>query len=180
MFIDGLVVLLLCLAIIKGFRQGFIVAVFSFLALFIGLAAALKLSVVMASWLQMHTAIGARWLPFLSFALVMILVSLLVRIGAAFIQKTFELAMMGFINRLMGIFLYSVLYTIILSVVLFYTVQMHLINEKTLADSKFYGFIAPWGPKIIDLLGSVLPLFKDLFIQLQEFFDGIAKKATIS
>ncbi len=47
MLIDIIVVILLVMAIFKGLRKGLIVAVFSFLAFLIGLAAALKLSTLM-------------------------------------------------------------------------------------------------------------------------------------
>jgi hypothetical protein len=68
------------LAVIKGLRNGFVVAVFSFLAIIIGLAAAMKLSTAVAGWLKDSTSISAAWLPFLSFALVMVGVVFLIRL----------------------------------------------------------------------------------------------------
>ncbi len=110
MVIDILFVSLLLMALIKGYRKGFIIAVFSFLSIIIGLAAGIKLSVVAANWLQNNTSVNPRWLPALSFILVMLLVGFLVRWCALLIEKTFELAMMGFINKLAGILLYAALY----------------------------------------------------------------------
>ena len=51
MIIDIIVVIILILAAIKGFRQGLIVALFSVIAFIVGLAAAIKLSVVVAGLL---------------------------------------------------------------------------------------------------------------------------------
>jgi len=48
MILDIIVAVILILAVIKGYRQGLIVALFSFVAFAIGLAAAIKLSVVAA------------------------------------------------------------------------------------------------------------------------------------
>ena len=42
MVIDGIFILLMIFAIIKGYRNGFIIAVFSFLGIIIGLVAAKK------------------------------------------------------------------------------------------------------------------------------------------
>jgi membrane protein required for colicin V production len=48
MVIDAIFIVLMILAVIKGFRNGLIVAVFSFLGIIIGLAAAMKFSTVVA------------------------------------------------------------------------------------------------------------------------------------
>ena len=60
------------LAIIKGISRGFIMAVFSFIAIIIGVAAAMKLSYIVANWLQHSFNTGKQWLPFLSFLIVLI------------------------------------------------------------------------------------------------------------
>ncbi len=62
--IDVICLVLLALAIYKGFQKGLIVAVFAFLGIFIGLAAALKLSAMLAKALGNYTHIAASWLPF--------------------------------------------------------------------------------------------------------------------
>ncbi len=63
MFIDIIVFILLIIAVFKGLSKGLIVAVFSFLGFFIGLAAALKLSTIAASYLGKNVSISERWLP---------------------------------------------------------------------------------------------------------------------
>ena len=73
MFIDLVFVVILVVAVFKGLRNGFIIAVFSLLALVIGLAAAMKLSTYAAQYLAGSTNISARWLPFVSFLLVFLL-----------------------------------------------------------------------------------------------------------
>jgi membrane protein required for colicin V production len=176
MFIDTIFIILLILAIFKGYSKGLIVAVFSFLAIIIGLAAALKLSAVVAGWLQTSTNITAKWLPIIAFALVMFAVVFLVRLGAKWVQRTIEFALMGWLNKIGGIVLYIAIYTTVFSVVLFLASKIQLIKADTIAASKFYPFIQPWGPKAIDGFGVIIPIFKDLFAQLETFFDGIGKK----
>jgi len=102
MIIDGVFILLMIFAVIKGYRSGFIIAVFSFLGIIIGVAAAMKLSTLVAGWLRDSTSISAAWLPFLSFALIMIGVILLVRLGARLIQSAMELVLLGWLNKLTG------------------------------------------------------------------------------
>ena len=68
------------------------------------------------------------------------------------------------------VLLYAAIYTIILSVVLFYVVQLHLIGPRTLSASVTYPFIRPWGRVVIDEFGKLVPWFEGMFIRLEDFF----------
>jgi len=176
MVIDIILLVVLALAVFKGISRGLIVAIFSFLGVFIGLAAAIKLSVVVANWLQKNTSINNQWLPVLSFIVVLICVALLVRWLAAIIQKSIEYVMMGWVNRLGGIVFYALLYVAVYSIVLFYAAQLALLKPETIQASKTYSFIEPLGPKAVDGLGHLLPVFKNLFGQLEGFFASFGGK----
>jgi len=176
MIIDVLFIVLMIIAALKGFNRGLIVAVFSFIAIIVGLAAAMKFSAVVAGRLQNSMHIAAQWLPFLSFGLIMTIVILLIRMMANIIQKTTELVFMGWANRVGGIILYAIIYTTVFSVVLFFAEKMHLLQPETVKGSKTYAFVQPWGPKVIDGFGMIVPLFKDLFAQLERFFESISNR----
>ena len=164
------------IAIFKGVRKGFIIAFFSVIAFIIGLAAALKLSATIATYLQNSVTISGKWLPFLSFAIVFLVVVLLVNIGGKLLQKTFEMAMLGWLNRLGGIILYVLLYLIIFSIFLFYADKVHLFPETAIQSSKTYPYILPWAPKVMDHLGKYIPIFKDMFTQLGDYFEGVSTR----
>ena len=176
MILDIIVAVILLLAIIKGYRQGLIVALFSLIAFVIGIAAAMKLSVVAAGYIGKAVNFSDKWLPIISFAVVFLIVVLLVRLGAKFIQKTVELAMLGWANRIGGILLYAGIYILIFSVLLFYADQMNLIKPETKTGSVTYSYIQPWGPKLMDGLGKIIPVFKGMFQDLEDFFDDVSKQ----
>jgi membrane protein required for colicin V production len=178
MLIDLIYAVLLIIAVFKGIRRGFIIAIFSVLAFIIGLAAAMKLSTVVATQLDTSTNISSKWLPFISFLIVFLLVVFLVRIVARIIEKSVEFALLGWVNRLLGIILYVALYTTIYSILLFYAVQLHVIKPETILASRTYSFIEPWGPYAINGLGALIPWFKDMFRQLEEFFGGVSQKVS--
>lgn len=173
MFIDIIALILLAMAIFKGYSRGLIVSILSFLAIIIGIAAALKFSVAVAAWLQSNTNVAAKWLPFLSFILIMIAVILVVRWMANLAQAAIEVVLLGWLNRLGGIILYVLLYMMVYSVLLFYATQMGFLKDETIKDSQTYAIIEPWGPQVINALGYIIPLFKDMFKDLQDFFGGI-------
>jgi membrane protein required for colicin V production len=176
MLLDIIFVILLILAIVKGYQRGLIVGIFSLIAIIIALAAAMKLSAVVASYLGENVNVSQQWLPVISFAVVFVVMVLLIRLGANLLQKTVELAMLGWLNRLGGIIFYIVIYTIVYSVVLFYAGQVKIIQEPTIANSITYSFVQPWGPKAINGFAAIIPFFKDLFAGLEQFFDGVSKK----
>jgi membrane protein required for colicin V production len=177
MLIDIIYILIFILAIFKGISKGLVLGIFSFLAIIIGLAAALKLSVVVANYLQGSVVTATKWLPLISFILVLIMVILVVGIVARLIKRTLQFAMLGWLDSLGGMALYIALYTIIFSIFLFYISKLMLIQPEVMSTSQTYPYIAPWGPKVIDNLGKILPIFKNMFVELQNFFAGIAKKA---
>ena len=176
MIIDIIVAIILIFAIIKGYKQGLIVALFSVVAFIVGLAAAMKLSVVVAGYVGKAVNISDKWLPIISFAVVFLIVVLLVRLGAKFIEKSVEFAMLGWVNRLGGILLYAGLYILIFSILLFYAEQLNMIKPETKAGSVTYAYIQPWGPKLMDGLGKIIPVFKGMFEDLEDFFDGVSKQ----
>lgn len=174
MIIDVIYAIIVILAIFKGFRQGLIVAVFSLVAFIIGLAAALKLSSIVASYLGKAVKVSDEWLPIISFAVVFFIVYLLVRWGARVIEKTVNLTPLGWINKLGGAVFFLALYTTIFSVLLFFADQTRLIKDETKEKSVTYSFVQPWGPKAINGLGAVIPIFRNMFTDLEDFFGKIS------
>ena len=176
MLLDIIYAVVLVLAVLHGYRQGLIVGLFSLVAIIIGLAAAMKLSAVVADYLGRSINISKEWLPLISFIIVFLLVVLLVRWVAKGIQRTIEIAMLGWVNRLGGIIFYVAIYTIVFSVLLFYAEQMKLLQPETIHKSVTYSFVQPWGPKAINGFGAIIPIFKDVFGELQDFFEKVAGK----
>lgn len=179
MFIDIITVILLFMAVFKGLRKGLVVAIFSLLAYLVGLAAALKLSTLMAGYIGSNVEVSQRWLPFLAFFVVFLIVVLLVRLGAKAIEGAMRLMMLGWLNRLGGVLLYMLIYFFIYSILLFYAAQLRLLNQDTIRASVTYGYIAPFAPKAMEILGAVFPFFRHMFDELLAFFGKAGSKKAI-
>jgi membrane protein required for colicin V production len=177
MLIDIIVLILLVLAAVKGFRNGFILALFSFVAFLIGLAAAIKLSAVAAAYIGSSVNVSQRWLPVIAFVVVFLIVVLLVRLGAKLLEGVITMAMLGWLNRLGGVIFYALLYILIFSLILFYADETGFIKPETVQASSTFIYIRPLGPVVMDGLGAVIPLFKDMFTELEAFFEGVSQKA---
>lgn len=174
--IDTVYLLLMVMAIFKGFTKGLILGIFSFIGFFIGLAAALKLSTMVASYLEDSTGATAKWMPVISFLIVFIVVVWLVNLGAGLLRKSMSLVSLGWIDRLGGVLLYIIIYSLLFSILLFFAEKMNLVGAGTTQASKVYPWISSWGPKIFDNLGTILPFFKNMFRELQQFFENLGDK----
>ena len=174
MVLDIIFAIIIVFAVFKGFQKGLIVAVFSFVAFFVGLAAALKLSAVVAGYIGKTVKVSDQWLPVISFIVVFIIVIILVHLGAKAIEKSVQAVMLGWVNRIGGIIFYLLLYIMVFSVLLFYAEQVKLIKLETLKESVTYEYVQPWGPKAINAFGKIIPIFRDMFSQLEEFFDKVS------
>jgi len=176
MLIDLVFLILILLAVFKGLRNGLILAVFSLIGFIVGMALAVKLSTVATGYIGAAVNISERWLPLVAFILVFVAVVILVRLGASALQGVVEIAMLGWLNRLGGVVFYALLYIFVFSLILFYLTQVHFIKPATEAASVTYQYIEPLGPKVINGLSAVVPLFKNMFTELEAFFGGVFEK----
>lgn len=173
MFLDIVVLIVVVLALVKGYSKGLIMALFSTLALVIGLAAAVKFSAVAAPVIRQSLGIDGQFVPILSFLAIFVVVIIVIRLAGKAIEKTFETASIGFINRASGALLYLILYLAITSILFFYIEKMGLIQLETMEASVTWDWIAPWGPAVLDGIGMLIPFFKDMFDSLNEFFEEV-------
>ena len=179
MIIDLILGIIILIAIFKGYQRGLIIGLFSLVSVIIGLAAAMKLSTVVAGYIGEAVNVSDEWLPVISFAIVFIVVVLLIRLGANAIERTVEVVMLGWLNKLGGIIFYVAIYTVVFSVLLFYAEQVNLVRPETIEKSISYSYVQPWGPRVINSVGSIVPLFRDMFAELELFFENVSKEIPV-
>lgn len=175
MFVDVLVILAILNALFKGLKQGLIMALFNTVSLIIGLAAAVRLSTYVSPTLSQYLGPeGAKYLPLLSFVLVYLVAVIVIRLAGKLVQKSVETVQLGFVNRIGGVVLYLLLYLSLISIVIYYLQQVGIISANIMEHSRTYPIIAPFGPAVLDTLGKIIPIFKDMFNELNEIFDNLA------
>jgi membrane protein required for colicin V production len=174
--IDFLFYIILILAIIQGWRKGLILALFSLVCGLIGLAAAVKLSAILATHMKSTLHMTTRWLPVLAFILVFLLVIWIIHMAAKMLENLIRLILLEWLNKLGGILLFILLYISIYSILLFYGTQTHVISKQTVQDSHFYSLIAPFGPAVIRVITGIIPYGQDMFTALEGFFGKIARQ----
>lgn len=176
MIIDIIVLILLSLAAFRGYRMGLIAGVGSFLSLMIGLAAAIKLSVVVATKIGESANVAGKWMPFLSFLFVFAITVIIVRGIARLLQKFTETILLGWVNKIGGIIFYALMYLSFFGLILFYVNKLELLPANTPEKSLTYQYIKPIGRTVVDSMGVVIPAFRNMFGELEQFFGGVAAR----
>jgi membrane protein required for colicin V production len=173
--IDIIFFIILFLAIVKGWKKGLILGLFSMICGLIGLAAAVKLSAVLATHMRTDLHMASRWLPLISFILVFVLVVMMIGWAGRLLEKLIKLVLLEWLNKLGGILLFVIFYLSIYSVILFYGIKTPFISKQATVGSHFYSLIAPFGPAVIRLITGFIPFGHDMFAALEGFFNNIAR-----
>lgn len=173
--IDIFFCIIVFLAILQGWKKGLILALFSMVCGLIGLAAAVKLSAVLATHMRSDLHMTTRWLPVIAFILVFILAILITRWAGRLLEKLIQLVLLEWLNKLGGILLFLILYLAIYSIILFYGTKTQVISKSAIDNSHFYTLIAPFGPSVIRFITGFIPFGQDMFNALEGFFDKIAR-----
>jgi membrane protein required for colicin V production len=160
MWLDILTGTILIIAILKGYKNGFIRALISFFSLFIGLILAFQFAGWVANQLKEHTKIASHWLPFISFLIVLILVLIVLRWMASILQQTAEWLMLGWLNKLLGIILYGFIYFTMLSAVVYFLEILGVLEATKMKATYAYSWLQKWWPYCMEKIAVWLPSVK--------------------
>jgi membrane protein required for colicin V production len=177
MILDVIGIILILLFFIRGYMKGIIVALFSVLAILLGILCALKLSQALSTWLLEKGYVTSGWVQIISYVVLFIGVFLLVRLLAKLIQKAVEGMMLGTINKLIGGLFYAFMGAVLWGSLLWIGSHFHIITPETIAASKTYPWLSKLAPWFFDQAGKLLPFVRDTFDKLEHFFDTVNQKA---
>lgn len=88
----------------RGFKKGFIIELFTLLALLVGIYAGIHFSDYMSSILREHVGITSEYLPAISFTVTLLLVGAMIFFGGKLVEKGIKLIALGPINKFTGMF----------------------------------------------------------------------------
>ena len=157
-FIDYIILVILLLFLIQGYRKGIIIGLATIAALVLGIYVAVHFSNYLDATLMEHLHPSRKWLPILSFSITFILVVVAVMLVANLTEKLVDMVGMGFFNHLggaalgvvKGVLLVSILFFVFSSV----DTQGKWLSEKDKKASVFYSRVAEVFPKLMKTFGG--------------------------
>ncbi len=173
MILDIVFAILLLLAFIHGYRKGLIHSIVSLLAIVIGIMAAVYLSELTAIYIDKWFNVSSKYLPLISFMVVFIGIYLLFRLLENMLEGFFKLLKLNFINQLAGAIIWSTIWVMLFSTILFYSNNAGLLSQELKTESVVYEKAEPFAPKTIETIGKVIPPVKNIFNSLQQWFEDL-------
>lgn len=169
MIIDSLYFVFLCIGFWQGFKKGIIETLFGVAALFLGILISVKLSHQMSVLLRDTFGWTTKLLPFISLAVLMAITVAVIRFITKLIENVAQDVQLGFFNKLLGAVLWSLVLSIVFSVIIWLLNQMNILPEDMKTDSKMYKHLVDLAPETFNFLGEMLPYFKGVFDSLRQF-----------
>jgi membrane protein required for colicin V production len=162
--IDIIIALVIVTGGFAGFKDGFIVSLFSLLGIVLGLLGGFKLMGLGMVYLSDNYNVDEKVLPYIAFTVVFIIivvcVSLLGRVIRASINKT----LLGQFDGVAGAFFGIVKTTFMLSIMFWIADSLRIeMPEQWTANSWLQPITANFAPKITNWIGEFLPIFDDMF-----------------
>jgi len=157
-YIDYIILVILVLFLIQGYRKGIIISLASIAALVLGIYIAVHFSNYLDATLMEHLKPSRKWLPFLSFSITFLLVVIAVMLVAKLTEKLVDVVGMGFFNHIGGAAIGLVKGVILISILIFILSSLDnngkWISEKSRKDSFFYSQVADVFPKLMKKFGG--------------------------
>ena len=157
-YLDILILCFLGLLVFNGVRKGFIISLATFIALILGIWAAMHFSNYISVILEKNLHPSGTWLPILSFTITFLLVIIIVMLIAKGIEKLISLVGMGFLNHLAG-GVFGLLKGLLYASVLFFIVtsfdpKQKLITSGAKEKSILYSYVGKIFPGLMSLFGG--------------------------
>jgi len=155
-------IILVCFlpAIFIGLKDGFIKQLVALAAIILGIYLSMRFSDAVAA----RIAEKVRWEPFwikaISFVAIFIVVALVLNLLGKLLEKVFKIAMLGWLNRLLGLALALVAGALIIGTLIYMVNSanglLNFIPEEKIEESRFY-------KPLLELVQQVFPYLKSLF-----------------
>lgn len=143
-FLDIILIIPLLWAGYRGFRRGFIIEVFGLLALVAGIYGAIHFSDFAAGVIQENLDMKSDYVPIAAFALTFIGIVIIVHLLGRALTKVIDMAALGMLNRVGGVFFSVAKMLVIMSfvVLIFHSVdeKMQLLSDESKQESTLYPF----------------------------------------
>jgi membrane protein required for colicin V production len=161
---DIALVVMLAFGAYRGYREGFLMELFSLVGIIAGILAGFKLMGLAMIFLSDRFNVDEKVLPYLAFALVFIIVVLLITLAGRLLKASIDKSFLGRVDAVAGAVLGVLKFAFMLSVVLWITESLKLyLPERWTEDSYLLPLISGFAPAVTSWIGELVPAFKDIF-----------------
>jgi membrane protein required for colicin V production len=157
-WIDLIIIVLLILALVKGFTDGLVKEVASLAALILGIWGAIRFSSFTAAKLYEWFDMSGQYVGIISFMVTFGIIVVIIHFIGALADKLIEAVSLGFLNRLLGI-VFGVFKSVLILSVFFVILnaidaKRPFLPKQKIEESMFYNPIADIAPALFPIIGE--------------------------
>jgi membrane protein required for colicin V production len=155
-FIDYIIIVILFLSLLGGYKNGLIAELASIAALILGIWGAIHFSQITTEQLIRYFKLQTEYLDIISFGVTFLIIVILVHIVADVVSKMVEPGLLGVFNKMGGVIVGMLRSLLFLSIMLMIFDRidndMHFIPEKAKKESRMYESIRNLAPSIFPFI----------------------------
>lgn len=150
----------------SGYREGFLMELFSLIAIVLGVFGGFKLMGEGMIYLQDHFNADKEILPYISFITIFLVIVVVVYLLGKLIKHSVDKSFLGKVDQIMGLVLGTFKTLFLLSVIIWISDSLKF-NPRSewVEESWLYPFTARLAPNLATWLGNLTPVFKEIFRQ---------------
>ncbi len=162
--VDIALIIFILIGAVSGYREGFLMELFSLAALVLGILGAFKLMGIAIVWLADQFEINETILPYVAFAVVFIAILICVRLLGKLIKISIDRTFLGRIDQVAGSGLGIIKAVFLLSVGLWILDALDFdLPEQWTAEAWLLPKIESFAPQVTMWLADYIPFFQDIF-----------------
>ena len=161
---DAIVVLIVVIGAYRGYKEGFLMELFSLLAIILGILGAFKLLGLALIFLQDRFDIDRKILPYVAFGVVFLVIVIAVTLIGKMISISIDKSFLGRVDAAAGALLGSIKTVFMFSVFLWILSSMKIsFPERWTESSKLETWVTGFAPKVTEWIAEYVPVFGDMF-----------------
>lgn len=160
--VDIVLALLILAGAYGGYKDGFVVSLFSFAAIILGVLGGFKLMGLAMVFLGQNYKVDSSILPYLAFALVFVLIVIGVGLLGRIVKLVIQKSMLGVADQVVGALFGIAKAAFMLSVMIWIIDSLNVnLPEGAIANSWLLPAITDFGVKMTQWIAVVLPFLSD-------------------
>jgi membrane protein required for colicin V production len=159
---DIVIAIIALMAFYRGWSKGLIAAVISLIGAVVGAIFSLKLSHLLAEYLLNANIISSKFVLPVSFLIIFVAIMFLSRLLIKSLEGVLKLAMLGWVNNLLGAIVYTFFTLFFVSSVMYLGSKIGVFNQANHLDSKTISYVSPIAPAVIESSSNYLPYCKKI------------------
>ena len=161
---DIALVIIILIGAYSGFKEGFLMELFSLMALLLGVLGGFKLMGWAMLLLAEEFNVDQKVLPYVAFGVVFLAIVIVVRLVGNLIKVSLDKSFLGKVDQVAGAFLGLIKTCFMLSVLIWLVDSLKIsFPDRWTHNSWLLPSIAAFAPRVTSWVGEFFPVFKDVF-----------------